>query len=58
MGTESLADFREAVADPATVLAMCEDYRAGLTVDRIHDDADRDAGRVLRCPVLIVWAER
>lgn len=57
MGAESLADFQEAVADPATVLAMCEDYRAALTVDRIHDDADRDAGSRLRCPVLIVWAE-
>ena len=57
MSPESLADFRAAVADPATVLAMCEDYRAGLTVDRIHDDDDRSAGRRLGCPVLFLWAE-
>lgn len=58
MSAESLDDFRQAAADPATVLAMCEDYRAGLTIDRAHDDADRDAGRRLRCPVLMIWAER
>ena len=58
MGAESLADFRAAAADPATVLAMCEDYRAGLTVDRTHDEADRDAGRRLQCPVLFIWADR
>lgn len=58
MGAESLADFRAAAADPATVLAMCEDYQAGLTVDRTHDEADRDAGRRLQCPVLFIWADR
>ena len=57
MSPESLADFRAAVADPATVLAMCEDYRAGLTVDRVHDETDREAGRRLHCPVLFLWAE-
>jgi haloacetate dehalogenase len=57
MGAESLADFREAVSDPATVLAMCEDYRAGLTVDRAHDEADREAGRHLQCPLLFIWAQ-
>ncbi len=58
MGAESLADFRAAIADRSTVRAMCEDYRAGLTVDRAHDDADRAAGRRLQCPVLMVWATR
>lgn len=58
MGAESRADFREAVADPATVLAMCEDYRAGLTVDRAHDESDRAAGTRLHCPLLFIWADR
>lgn len=58
MGSESLADFQNAVSDPTTVLAMCEDYRAGLTVDRAHDEADRDAGRRLQCPLLFIWADR
>ncbi len=56
MGRENAEDFLAAVHDPATVRAMLEDYRAGLTVDREHDEADRAAGRRLRCPVLHVWA--
>ena len=58
MGEESLADFQQAVADPATVRAMCEDYRAGLTIDRAHDDADRARGRRVQCPVLVAAAEQ
>lgn len=40
------------------VLAMLEDYRAGLSVDRAHDDADRAAGRRLACPTLVTWSTR
>ena len=56
MGETAFADFRAAIHDPETVHAMCEDYRAGLTVDRAHDDADRAAGRRLRMPTLFLWA--
>jgi haloacetate dehalogenase len=35
---------------------MCEDDRAGLGIDRTHDEADRRAGRRLACPTLVVWA--
>ena len=35
---------------------MVEDYRAGLTVDRENDDADREAGRRVRCPTLVAWS--
>jgi haloacetate dehalogenase len=58
MGAEAFADYRRAIHDPATVHAMCEDYRAGLGVDRAHDDADRRAGRRLACPLLVLWAAR
>jgi len=33
---------------------MCEEYRAGLGVDRDHDDADRTAGRQITCPTLLL----
>jgi haloacetate dehalogenase len=56
MGEEAAADLRAAVHDPATVHAMCEDYRAGLTVDRAADDADRAAGRRLTCRTLAAWS--
>jgi haloacetate dehalogenase len=58
MGDENLADLLQAIHDPATVHAMCEDYRAGLGLDRAHDDEDRRAGRRVDCPTLVLWATR
>jgi haloacetate dehalogenase len=37
---------------------MLEDYRAGLTIDRRHEEADRAAGIRLRCPLLVLWSLR
>ncbi|HET6815770.1 MAG TPA: alpha/beta hydrolase [Mycobacteriales bacterium] len=56
MDPEAWEDFVAAVRDPATVRAMCEDYRAGLTVDRAHDEADRAADRRVTAPTLVMWA--
>jgi haloacetate dehalogenase len=53
---EAWEDYQRAIHHPATVHAMCEDYRAGLGVDRADDEADRAAGRRIRCPVLVGWA--
>jgi haloacetate dehalogenase len=52
MGAENHADWTNAVNDPDTVHAMIEDYRAGLGVDRDHDEADRAVGRRVTCPTL------
>lgn len=57
MGAENYAEWYAAVHDPATVRAMLEDYRAGLGVDRAHDDLDRAAGRRVGCPLLVLWSE-
>jgi haloacetate dehalogenase len=56
MGDEAYADYRRAIHDPETVHAMMEDYRAGLGLDRRHDEEDRRAGRRIACPVLVLWA--
>lgn len=58
MGEENYRELREAIHDPATVRAMLEDYRAGLGVDREHEEADRRAGRTVRCPTLLLWSTR
>jgi haloacetate dehalogenase len=58
MGDEAYADYLRAIHDPATVHAMVEDYRAGLGIDREHDEADRAAGRRVLCPTLVLWALR
>jgi haloacetate dehalogenase len=55
---EAFADYYRAIHDPRTVHAMIEDYRAGATIDREHDDADKRAGRTVACPVLVLWATR
>lgn len=58
MGVENHAEFRAATRDPAVVRGMLEDYRAGLTVDRRDELADRAAGRRVTCPLLLLWSER
>ena len=58
MDAEAYEDLRLALHDPKTVHAMCEDYRAGLGVDRAVDEADRAAGRRIACPTLVLWATR
>jgi len=58
MGVENHADFVAAIADPAVVHGMVEDYRAGLGIDRRHDEEDRAAGRRLACPTLVLWSLR
>ena len=58
MGPDNYADFRSAIHNPQVVRAMLEDYRAGLIVDRAHDDADRAAGRRVECPTLVAWSTR
>lgn len=58
MGAEAYEDYMQAIHDPDTVHAMCEDYRAGLGVDRDADDADRYAGRRIAVPVLFGYAGR
>ncbi|WP_426502116.1 alpha/beta fold hydrolase [Dactylosporangium sp. McL0621] len=56
MGAENHAELRAAIHDPQTVRAMLEDYRAGLGVDREHEEADRRAGRTIGCPTLLLWS--
>ena len=52
----ALAEYVSAFTDPATVHAVCEDYRAGAGIDLTHDEADLD-NRVT-APLLVLWGER
>jgi haloacetate dehalogenase len=54
---EALAEYRRAIHNQATVHAMCEDYRAGATIDFALDEADRGTRRIA-CPVLALWSRR
>ena len=55
---EALDDYLRCFRDPRTVHAICEDYRAGATLDFDLDEADRIAGRRIACPVLALWGRR
>jgi haloacetate dehalogenase len=58
MGVENYADAERALARPDVQHAMCEDYRAGLGLDRAADDADRAAGRRIAAPLLVLWGAK
>lgn len=58
MGQENHDEWRAATRNPDVVRAMLEDYRAGLTVDRRHEETDRAAGVRVRCPALVLWSLR
>ena len=47
---EALAEYRRCYTDPATIHAMCEDYRAGATIDMRLDEEDQKAGTADRLP--------
>jgi haloacetate dehalogenase len=53
---EALSHYRALMKDGTRVHAMCEDYRAGATLDRQHDEADLAAGRKITCPTFALWA--
>jgi haloacetate dehalogenase len=44
------------MTDPATIHAMCEDYRAGASIDLQHDAADSDTQ--ITCPLLVLSAQK
>jgi haloacetate dehalogenase len=50
------AAYLRALSDPEHVHAICEEYRAGASIDRVHDAADRAAGRTIRWPTLVLWS--
>ena len=53
IGSEAFAAYAAAL-DEATAASMCADYRASFWLDRVHDAADRAAGRRIECPVLVL----
>lgn len=53
----ALEHYRASFAEPSHLHACCEDYRAGATIDVEHDRADLTAGRIIRCPTLVLWGD-
>lgn len=53
--SEALDEYVRCFCDPAAIHATCEDYRAGASIDLVHDDADFD--NKINCPMLVMWSE-
>lgn len=51
--TEALAEYERCFRDPANIHSACEDYRAGASIDLLHDE--HDLGRVSDIPLLALW---
>ena len=54
---ECLAEYERCFCDPLTIHATCEDYRAAASIDLTHDRDDRQAGRKIKCPLLVLWGD-
>ncbi len=54
--TEAFAEYLRSYRDPACVHAVCEDYRATVTIDTRMTQAD--GGRKFSQPLLAVWGSK
>jgi haloacetate dehalogenase len=50
---QAYSEYLRCYADPATVHAVCEDYRAAATIDLEHDAAVRE--KRIQVPLLAIW---
>jgi haloacetate dehalogenase len=51
----ALAEYLRGLSQPGAAHALCEDYRASAGIDLALDRADRDAGRSMQQPLLVLW---
>lgn len=54
----ALRTYLSANTTPDAITAMCECFRAGYHIDRLHDQADRTAGKKITCPTHVMWGEK
>jgi haloacetate dehalogenase len=50
---EAYAEYLRCFRDPETIRATCDEYRAGASIDLVHDRAD--LSRKVTVPLLILW---
>jgi haloacetate dehalogenase len=54
--SEVQREYLRTMTDPATIHAMCEDYRASASIDLKYDEADLQ--KKIACPLLVLWAAK
>jgi haloacetate dehalogenase len=50
-------EYVRAYSNPASIHAICEEFRAGDTADIQNDRRDRDEGRRVICPMQLLWVQ-
>jgi haloacetate dehalogenase len=48
--------YIQALSDPKHIHSICEEYRAGASLDIEHDTDDLNNKRRIQCAVLVLWA--
>ena len=54
---EAMAEYKRC-CNAENIRAVCEDYRAAVSIDLEHDRKDADAGRTIEMPMLVLWGEK
>ncbi|OWY27042.1 alpha/beta fold hydrolase [Herbaspirillum robiniae] len=52
---QAYAEYLRCLSLPGTAHGICEDYRAGITIDLEHDRTSLAAGEKIACPFLALW---
>ena len=53
---KAITEYLRTYKDPATIHAICEDYRASASIDLEHDRADKDTK--VTSPLLAIWGAK
>ena len=56
--TDVQKEYSRVQCDMANIHGMCEDYRAGASIELEHDKADIDKKNKIKAPLLTLWAEK
>lgn len=55
---DALKEYSDLFKDKQGVHAMCEDYRAGATIDMEEQRDDIKNGRKIQCPMHVLWGKQ
>ena len=58
LAESAVAEYSRHIRKATVIEAMVEDYRAGATIDLLHDQQDRDANKKITCPVFVPWGKQ
>ena len=54
---QAMAEYAKQYTDQDCVHAMCEDYRAAAMIDLFEARKDKEIGKKIQCPVMVLWGK-